>query len=80
MLDILKFIFSSFWIWSGTMLLIIVSGLAIFAISSNFRKSFPKKETKIENASKEQVSKIQEDPRLVSFVEKGLKIKKEKGD
>lgn len=85
MLDIMKFIFSSFWIWSGTVILIIVCGLAIFIITSNFKKSFQRKEikgtkTKVGNASKKQISEIQEDPRLVNFVEKGLKIEKEKGN
>jgi len=37
MLEILQFIFSSFWVWLGTFLLIAVSGTALNWFAAGFR-------------------------------------------
>jgi hypothetical protein len=37
MLEILQFIFSSFWIWAGTVILILSTGVAINAIIVGFK-------------------------------------------
>lgn len=42
MLEILKFIFSSFWIWLGAILLILAIGTSINAILCGFRGKFIK--------------------------------------
>lgn len=37
MLEILKFIFSSFWIWSGTVVLMLAAGVSLNAVLVAFR-------------------------------------------
>jgi hypothetical protein len=37
MLEILKFIFSSFWTWSGTVVLVLATGVALNAVIVGFR-------------------------------------------
>ena len=37
MLEILKFIFSSFWIWSGTVVLLLTAGVSLNAVIVAFR-------------------------------------------
>ena len=37
MLEILKFIFSSFWIWSGTVVLVLTAGVSLNSVIVAFR-------------------------------------------
>lgn len=37
MLEILRFIFSSFWVWAGTVWLVYISGAAVYRVVAAFR-------------------------------------------